>query len=330
MKNTALVTGGCGFIGSHLVDLLIENGYKVRIIDNLSNGNLNNLIQHKTNHNLEFIEVDIRNLNKKTNFFKGIDIVFHLAGIGDIVPSIEHPQQYMDINVQGTVNVLENSRNANVKRFVYASSSSCYGLTSGITDENHPINPQYPYALSKNLGETVAFHWGNVYNLNVNSICIFNAYGLRVKTQGAYGAVFGVFLKQKLAQRPLTIVGNGLQTRDFVHVKDVARAFYLAGNTKVNGERFNIGSGKPIAILELAKMLGDLISFIPSRPGEPTTTHANIRKAKEILGWIPEIDFKSGVKEMVDNIDSWSDAPLWDPNSIAQATKTWFKYLDKK
>ena len=276
MGKVAVVTGGLGFIGSHLVDTLISNGFEVRVVDNLSGGRLENLSHHKVNPALKIFQQDIRSLEPDTTIFEGCDYVFHLAGIGDIVPSIEMPSDYMEVNVQGTVKVLEAARRNSAKKFVYASSSSCYGIAETPTDEEHPIDPRYPYALSKYLGEQTAFHWHKVYGLPVNAICIFNAYGTRVKTTGAYGAVFGVFLKQKLAGAPFTIVGDGSQSRDFVYVTDVARAFLAAAETRVVGERFNVGADKPQSIKYLAELLGGELEYIPKRPGEPDQTHANI------------------------------------------------------
>ena len=227
MKNKiAIVTGGAGFIGSHMVDLLISKKYKVHVIDNLSGGHKKNLSHHKKNSLLKFEKIDIRNLKKNHSFFKNADFVFHFAGIGDIVPSIENPVNYMETNIQGTIRVLEASRYNNIKKFVYSASAACYGLNTSRTKESAKIDPKYPYALSKYMGEQAAFHWHKVYNLPVNSIRIFNAYGTRVRTTGAYGAVFGVFFKQKIKNKPFTIVGNGKQSRDFVYVTDVAKAFF--------------------------------------------------------------------------------------------------------
>lgn len=324
----SIVTGGAGFIGSHIVDLLLEQGHNVRVMDNLSGGHQSNLKHHEGNPKLECFWQDINQLEADSPVFKGADYCFHMAGIGDIVPSIEQPVQYIETNVQGTVKVLEAARHAGIRKLVYASSSSCYGLAETPTDEAHPIEPHYPYALSKYLGEQAVFHWGRVYGLPVNAICIFNAYGTRVRTTGAYGAVFGVFLKQKLAGKPFTVVGDGEQQRDFVYVTDVARAFLAAAETKAVGERFNIGADKPQSINRLVKLIGDgEINYIPKRPGEPDVTHANITKAREILGWEPKIPFEEGVKLMLADIEHWQDAPLWDEKSIASATQTWFKFL---
>ena len=164
-KPIAIVTGGAGFIGSHTVDLLLEKNYLVRVIDNFSGGHKKNLINHSDNPNLQIYSEDIRELNQNSLIFKNANYVFHFAGVGDIVPSIETPAEYFEVNVQGTVKVLECARQARVNKFLYAASSSCYGLAETPTSEAHPIKPQYPYALSKYQGEQVAMHWAQVYNL---------------------------------------------------------------------------------------------------------------------------------------------------------------------
>jgi len=219
----AVVTGGAGFIGSHMVDLLLAEGYHVRVIDNLVGGRLDNLSQHKGNSRLAVEIRDVTSLAPNDVLFAGAEHVFHFAGIGDIVPSIERPRDYMNANVLGTVHTLEAARHAGVSKFVYAASSSCYGLGTELpTTEHAPIQAEYPYALSKYQGEQAVLHWGKVYRLPVVSIRIFNAYGPRSRTSGAYGAVFGVFLAHKLAGKPFTVVGDGTQTRDFVFVTDLA------------------------------------------------------------------------------------------------------------
>ena len=326
-KPIAVVTGGAGFIGSHMVDLLLDRGYRVRVIDDLSGGREANLECHGQNPDLTCRWSDIRTLNPGDPSFADCRYVFHFAGIGDIVPSIERPIDYMDINVQGTVRVLECARAANVRKLVYAASSSCYGLAATPTGEDHPIAPQYPYALSKYMGEQAVFHWGDVYRLPVNAICIFNAYGPRVRTTGAYGAVFGVFFRQKLAGKPFTVVGDGTQRRDFVYVTDVASAFLAAAETDQVGERFNVGAGAPQTVNRLVELLGGEVVYVPKRPGEPDCTFADIGKVTKSLGWRPQVPFEQGVQRMMQQIDHWKDAPLWDPASIAQATKTWFEFL---
>ncbi|WP_413992687.1 NAD-dependent epimerase/dehydratase family protein [Labrys okinawensis] len=326
-KPIAVVTGGAGFIGSHMVDLLLERGYRVRVIDDLSGGHAANLAHHAGNPDLSSHRIDIRSLVPGNALFEGARHVFHFAGIGDIVPSIERPLDYMDINVQGTVRVLECARAAKIGKLVYAASSSCYGLAATPTREDHPIDPQYPYALSKYQGEQAVFHWHRVYGLPVNSVCIFNAYGTRVRTTGAYGAVFGVFFRQKLAGKPYTVVGDGTQSRDFIYVTDVATAFLAAAETDIVGERFNIGAGNPKSINHLVSLLGGDVVYVPRRPGEPDCTYADITKITTMLGWRPEVAFEQGVPRMMQQIHLWKDAPLWDPESIAGATKTWFEYL---
>tara|TARA_B110000438_G_scaffold290744_1_gene326865 strand:- start:337 stop:1347 length:1011 start_codon:yes stop_codon:yes gene_type:complete len=326
----AIVTGGAGFIGSHMVDLLLDNNFEVRVIDNLSGGHERNLAHRVSNPNLHFDNLDICSLRPENAIFKDANLVFHFAGIGDIVPSIENPIDYMQTNVQGTVRVLEAARSAKIEKFVYAASSSCYGLATAPTREDHPIAPQYPYALSKYQGEQAAMHWNNVYGLPVNSIRIFNAYGTRVRTTGAYGAVFGVFFKQKLAGKPYTVVGDGNQKRDFIYVTDIARAFLAAALTSRVGQVFNLGAGAPQPINRLVELLGGEIMYVPKRPGEPDCTWADIAKITTELEWQPTISFEEGVAMMQSEIGAWKDAPLWNPESIEEATKTWFKYMGNK
>lgn len=326
-KPVSVVTGGAGFIGSHMVDCLLDAGHQVRVIDNLVGGHKENLAHVADHPDLEVYWEDINELNPSSSIFSGASFVFHFAGIGDIVPSIEQPIQYMQTNVQGTVRVLECARAANVQRVVYAASSSCYGLAETPTREDHLICPQYPYALSKFQGEQAAFHWHQVYGLPVVSIRIFNAYGTRVRTTGAYGAVFGVFFRQKLAGKPFTVVGDGTQVRDFVYVTDIARAFLMAAEADVAGEAFNVGAGNPQSVNYLVELLGGDVVYVPKRPGEPDATYADISKITEMLGWKPEIGFEDGVSLMMEEIDRWAKAPLWDQESISEATKTWFQYL---
>ena len=323
----AMVTGGAGFIGSHMVDLLVARGYAVRIIDNLVGGREANIAHHVGQADVTFRNSDIRSYLPGSDFFEGVDYVFHFAGIGDIVPSIERPMEYMSANVQGTVHMLECARAAGVKKFVYAASSSCYGLAATPTREDHVIVPEHPYALSKYQGEQAVFHWHRVYRLPVNSIRIFNAYGTRSRTSGAYGAVFGVFLKQKLAGKPFTVVDNGQQTRDFLYVTDVADAFLRAAETEKAGEVWNLGAGNPQSVNRLVELLGGPVVHLPKRPGEPDCTHADISKITRDLGWRQNVTFEEGVSRILANIDYWRDAPLWDEASIAKATKTWFDVL---
>src|SRR3989442_8805743 len=299
----AVVTGGAGFIGSRMVDVLVERGFSVRAIDNLAGGREENLEPHRNNPDLILEKRDIRSCSRDDRLFRGARYVFHFAGNGDIVPSIERPLEYMSTNVQGTVHMLECARHAGVKKFVYAASSTCYGLAAVPTREDHPIAPQYPYALSKYQGEQAALHWQRVYRLPVNSIRIFNAYGTRSRTSGVYGAVFGVFLKQKLAGKPFTVVGDGTQRRDFVYATDVAAAFLRAAETERTGEAWNVGAGNPQSVNRLVELLGGEVVHLPERPGEPDCTWADIGKITRELGWKPVVSFEEGVARVLAEID---------------------------
>ncbi len=324
----AVVTGGAGFIGSHMVDLLLERGYRVRAIDDLSSGHRANLEHHASNSRLTLEMRDVRTLRPNDPLFKDAQYVFHFAGIGDIVPSIDRPRDYLDVNVMGTVCALEAARHAGVAKFVYAASSSCYGLATELpTTEQAPISPQYPYALSKYLGEETVLHWGRVYRVPVVSLRIFNAYGPRVRTTGAYGAVFGVFLAQKLAGKPFTVVGDGTQRRDFVFVTDVARAFLMAAESERCDEVYNLGADNPQSINRLVELLGGGVVHVPKRPGEPECTWADISRIQARLGWSPTVSFEEGVDVLLGRIQDWRAAPVWDEHSLTQATQTWFKYL---
>jgi UDP-glucose 4-epimerase len=323
----SLVTGGAGFIGSHLVDKLLANGHEVVAIDNFFSGGKRNIEHNLDNKNFTFKKIDIREKNEINELSNDFDYVFHLAGIADIVPSIENPVDYFDTNVKGTLNLLEFSRTNNLKKFLYAASSSCYGLAKNFpTRETDTISPEYPYALTKYLGEEMVKHWGYCYKMPVNSLRLFNVYGPRSRTSGAYGAVFGVFLSQKINNKPFTIVGDGKQTRDFTFVTDVASAFYEVAISDVINEIFNIGSGSTYSINQLIDLLGGEKVFIPRRPGEPDCTFADTSKIKKLINWTPRVSFVDGVKVMLDNIDLWKDAPLWDEKSIEKATKSWFEY----
>ena len=292
MKKTALVTGGAGFIGSHLVELLVQKNFKVIVLDNFSNSDGSNIKKLILEKKIIFLKKDI--LNNKIDLRKyKLDYVFHLAALGSIVPSIDNPIKYIENNFNGTLNLLEKLRKTKIKKIVYAASSSCYGIAKTPTKESNPINTEYPYAFSKWIAEEAIKHWSKLFNIPFMSIRIFNAYGPRFQTKGAYGSAIGVFLKQKLSKKPLTVVGNGNQSRDYVHAKDVANAFYLAAISSRKNEIFNLGSGKPIKINEIIKLINPTkIVKIPNRPGEPYITHANISKITKILNWKPKISFK--------------------------------------
>ena len=325
----ALVTGGAGFIGSHLCDRLLRDGYEVVAIDNLAVGREKNLTKAQAASAFTFAHIDI-NDPRVAEHFEGVDVVFHLAALADIVPSIENPEGYFRSNVDGTFAVLEHARRAGVKRFVYAASSSCYGIPDVYpTPETVQMRPQYPYALTKMLGEQLVLHWAQVYGLSAISLRFFNVFGPRARTSGTYGAVFGVFLAQKLAGKPFTVVGDGEQTRDFTYVSDIVDGLVTAAASGVANEVINLGSGGTYSINRLVGLLGGPVEYIPKRPGEPDCTFADVSKAKRLLNWSASVPFEEGVAHMLEHIDSWRDAPVWDAGSIAAATASWFKYLNK-
>ena len=327
MKKKVLITGAAGFLGSHTVDKFLENNFEVRGIDNFSTGNKDNISHLKNNKNFKFEEADLKKkLNSK--FIKDCKYIIHFAGIGDIVPSIEQPKIYYDNNFSATLNLLNSLDIRRIKKFVFAASSSCYGIAKTPTSESHIVDPQYPYAQSKYFAEQLCLHWHKVYKLPVNSLRIFNAYGPRSRTTGAYGAVIGVFMRQLIAKKPFTVVGNGKQKRDFLFVSDLAEAFFKAAVTKKSGKIWNLGSSSPQSINKLCRILGSNKKVkMPIRPGEPNITHANITKISKDLNWKPKIRFEEGIKMVKQNKKYWLNSPLWNKKNIKMATKSWFKYL---
>lgn len=322
----SLVTGGAGFIGSHLVEALLALGHEVTVLDNFSTGRPENLDHVKGR--VEIVECDLAVAGDWMRQLKNVDWVFHLAALADIVPSIQKPEAYFRANVDGTFNILQASMAAGVKRFAYAASSSCYGIPDQYpTAETAEIRPQYPYALTKRLGEELVMHWAQIYKLPAVSLRFFNVYGTRSRTSGTYGAVFGVFLAQKLAGQAFTVVGDGTQTRDFTYVTDVAQALISAAQSSRSEEIYNVGSGRTVSVNRLVELLGGEKVHIPKRPGEPDCTFADIQKIKRDLQWEPGVPIEKGVAEVVKNIDYWRNAPVWTPDSIATATQDWFKYL---
>jgi len=320
-----LVTGGAGFIGSHLVEALVKDEHEVVVLDNLVSGKIENL--DSVSNKIEIIQLDIRS-NDIEYAFHNVDVVYHLAALADIVPSITDPYEYIDVNVMGTARVLEASRASGVERIIYAASSSCYGIPERYpTEESEKCDPKYPYALSKFLGEQIFLHWINLYKIQGLSLRLFNVYGPRARTNGSYGAVMGVFLGQKYSGLPFTIVGDGNQKRDFTYVTDVADAFIKAGDSTISNRIINIGTSKPISVNYLADLLEGDRDYIPKRPGEPDVTHASITRAVQELGWKPTIQIEDGIKKVLDGYSAWKDAPTWTREQIQVQTQDWFRYL---
>ena len=326
MNKNVLITGGAGYIGSTVAHLLIDKGYSVTIIDNLVTGN-KNLVPKKAK--LKICDInDEKNVTQLLNK-KSFDAIFHFAGFIRVDESVKFPKKYYENNFIKAKKFFNICFNHGLYNVILSSTASVYGnINKKKIKETDKIKPINPYAKSKYFGEEICFHWHKVYGLPVNSIRIFNAYGTRSRTTGAYGAVFGVFLKQLLKNKPLTVVGDGSQKRDFLYVTDVANAFYLASQTKLNGRIWNLGSGNPQTVNYLIKLLKPKGRLkIPKRPGEPKITHADISKIKKELKWKPKVTFEEGVKMILDNIDYWKDAPLWNTKKISKETKLWFKYL---
>lgn len=291
---TALVTGGAGFIGSNLVDSLVEKGWQVRIIDNLTTGKKANL-----NPQAEFFELDIRQLEKIKPIFIGVDYVFHLAALPRVQFSIENPDQSNDVNLNGTLNVLIAARDAKVKKVVYSASSSAYGDQKKMPmRETMPANPLSPYGLQKYVGELYCKLFSEIYGLPTVCLRYFNAYGKRQSLDGAYALVMGIFFRQRLANQPMTITGTGKNRRDFTSVIDVVSANILAVQSKKvgKGESINIGSGKNHSVKELAKIIGGSTVNVPPRL-EPKETLADNSLAKKLLGWQPTVDLPKWLKE---------------------------------
>lgn len=324
-----LVTGGAGFIGSHLVERLLSDGHSVTVVDNLSTGRTANLAHLQDNPALTLHVADIAEPGALEVPMAGAEWVFHLAALADIVPSIQQPTAYHRANVDGTVAVLEAARAAGVKRLVYTASSSCYGVPDLYpTPETTAADPRYPYALTKYVGEQYVMHWAQVYQLPAVSLRLFNVYGPRSRTSGTYGAVFGVFLAQILAGKPLTVVGDGKQTRDFTFVSDVADAFVRAAASDCAGKIYNVGTGVPVDVNHLVELLGSPeVVHIPKRPGEPDCTQADSTKIRQDLGWTPKVSIEEGVARLLENIGYWREAPVWTVEKIAEATQDWFKHL---
>lgn len=321
-----IITGGAGFIGSHLAQYLTKKKHKVIIIDNLSTGRLDNIKFFK--NKVKFVKADISKYGKWTENFKNTKIVFHLAALADIVPSIQNPKKYFQSNVIGTENIASLSIKYNVKKIIYAASSSCYGIPNNYpTTETEKIKPEYPYALTKYLGEQILMHYAKIYSIHVTSLRLFNVYGTRSRTSGTYGAMFGVFLAQKLKKKPLTVVGNGRQKRDFTFISDVVEAFYKVIRSKKNLQIFNIGSGSPVSVNTIVKLLGCKKINIPKRPGEPDVTFANIKKFKNEFNWKPKVSIEQGIINLIKEINYWENAPVWTPKKIKTETRDWFKYL---
>jgi UDP-glucose 4-epimerase len=297
----SVVTGGAGFIGSNLVDHLVRIDHKVIVLDNFVSGKKANLAHHKKK-DVKIIRVDISKSKNLDKYFKKVDYVFHLAGLAEIIPSIKNPKKYFNTNVLGTLKVVEAAKRAGVKKLIYAASSSCYGSPKNLpTSEKEKIDIKHPYGLTKFLGEQLVLKYATNFNMPNISFRFFNVYGPRLNMSGQYSAVFGNFLKQKKNNKPLTIAGDGNQTRDFIHVDDLTNAFIKVAKSRLVNKIYNLGSGKEISINKIANLFGGKKTFIPKRPREPKRSLANISKIKKDINWKPTITIQEGIKRLLKN-----------------------------
>ena len=298
-KNS-VITGGAGFVGSNLVDRLVSIGHKVIVLDNFVSGKKSNLSHHSKKF-VKIIKIDIsdKSLDK---YFKKADYIFHLAALAQIIPSFKDPNKYFKNNVIGTLNVLKAAKKVKIKKLIYAASSSCYGTPKKFpTSEKDKIDLKHPYAATKFIGEQLVMRYATMFRMPNISFRFFNVYGPRLNISGQYSAVIGNFLSQTKSRKPLTVVGDGKQTRDFIHVDDLVNAFIQVIKSKSVNKIYNLGSGKRTSINTIAKIFGGKKKFIPIRPGEPKNSVANITKIKNDINWKPKISIEQGIKKLLSN-----------------------------
>lgn len=330
-----LVTGGAGFIGARLVEELLKNGDEVLVIDSFATSNRDRLTPVFEEFGPGSCDyVDIADRGGVERWFQGnamvrpLDCVYHLAARASIVPSVQNPRLYHDVNVTGTLNILEMVRRYAVPRFVYAASGSCYGIPAELpTSEQCPVQPLYPYALTKWMGEQYALHFGRLYGISVMSLRLFNVFGPRMCLSGGYGGVFSIILPQKLNNKPVVLIGDGGQRRDFVYVTDVAQAFLKASGAGLRNEVINIARGQSVSISEILSLVGisdEEVVRMPDRPGEPRLTQADISYAASALHWKPLVSFEDGLREMLKDQSYWRNARVWTYQETVDAQREWY------
>ena len=295
----SVITGGAGFIGSNLTDHLISIGHKVIVLDNFVSGKKSNLARHKKK-DLKIINIDISKEKSLVKYFKGADYVFHLAALAQVIPSMKNPKKYYKNNVIGTLNVVEAAKKVKIKKLIYAASSSCYGTPKKLpTSEKDNIDLKHPYAITKFIGEEIVMRYASMFKMPNISLRFFNVYGPRLDVLSQYSAVIGNFISQTKNKKPLTIVGDGKQTRDFIHVDDLVGALLKLIKSKSVNKIFNLGSGKRTSINTIAKIFGGKKKFIPLRSGEVKNSQASILKIKKEINWKPQIPIQEGIKKLL-------------------------------
>tara|TARA_B100000965_G_scaffold382632_1_gene381151 strand:+ start:2377 stop:3273 length:897 start_codon:yes stop_codon:yes gene_type:complete len=293
-----IVTGGAGFIGSHLVEGLVRKNYKVTVLDNLSTGNLKNLSLVKKK--IKFIKCDLSKEKNLFLLFKNTKFVFHLAGLSKTIESIKNPKKYYKANVIATKNILNACRKVKIKKLIYAASASCYGNPREIpTSEKAKIKNLTPYAKTKWKAERLVINESKLKNFSSISLRFFNVYGPRSLATNSYSSVISIFLKQKLKNKPLTIYGDGSQTRDFIYVSDVVNVMLKVAKSKIYKQIFNVASQKSLTINKIAKIFGGKIEYLPQRKGEPKYSEANIKKIKTLLKWKPKVSINKGINYLL-------------------------------
>ena len=301
MKKKSIITGGAGFIGSNLTDHLVRIGHKVLVLDNFVSGKKSNLSHHRKK-DVKIVKIDISKSKNLYKYFKGAHYVFHLAALAQIIPSIKNPKKYFKNNVIGTLRVVEAAKRAKIKKLIYAASSSCYGTPKKLpTSEKDKIDLKNPYAVTKFIGEEIIMRYASMFKMPNISFRFFNVYGPRINISGQYSAVIGNFLSQTKGNKALTIVGNGKQTRDFIHVDDLVNACIKAIKSKCINKIYNLGSGKKTSINAIAKIFNGKKKFIPTRPGEAKNSLADISKLKKDIKWKPVVTVQEGIKRLLNN-----------------------------
>jgi UDP-glucose 4-epimerase len=324
MKKIALVTGGAGFLGSHLVDHLMKNDYHVRVIDNFSTGRKTNLEQWKNNPHFELLEKDILDLKEEEPFFKNVELVFHLASIDNEIDSLDNPSLYTTVNLLGTIKILECSRYQKIKKFIYTSTHKIYGSPNTPTLETDPPNPLTPYAFSKISAERAIKQWSFNFKIPINILRVADAYGPRCQyPAGYFASYFDLWIGQKIHNLPLTIIGSQDDKWDLIYCTDVANACLALANLETSKEVYNIGTSKPIVVGEIIQKISNNFKILPSLKRMPTETWLDTSNSGFKTLWSPKISFEHGIKFTMATTDDWRDSKPWSIDNIKSLVEKW-------